>query len=497
MKIDGLGFGRSAFFYGYLAQFKYANALAQLPGDSLSTGWQLWAAYRLGLYDTVAKASWDGLHRHGGMALAVSLAACGEAESARAVVQRILAKHGQGSYLRSLADALAPYAPELALSLLPPVDGHTPLGVSLLLRTGARDAAAQGVQAALTAGHAHRKPELLLLATNALGGDPMQQLQRLNAYLGAFALPPVALRNPELPPSAANLRSDGASPRVNGPMVSVIMTAYNAAERISSALDGLLAQTWRNLEVLVVDDASTDSTQACVERVASTDARVRYVRLPCNVGTYVAKTVGLDLAYGEFVTCHDSDDWSHPQRIERQALPLVENNRLVATTSQWVRMTDDGEFYARPVHPLARLNPASPLFRRKVVMQHTGVWDAVRTGADSEFHTRLRLVFGRRAVRRLVQPLALGAHRADSLMNASDTGYCAAGMSPNRLAYWEAWTKWQIDCLRRGVPLKMGCMGEPRAFAAPAALQVSHAGIELCRAFSASQQANKERGRCA
>lgn len=495
MNVGGLDFGRSALFYGYLAQFRYANALAQCPGESPTTGWQLWAAYRLGLYDTVAKAPWDGLHRHGGTAKAVSLAACGEVDSARVVVQRLIAKHGEGAYLRPLADALAPYTPELALSLLKPADRLTPLGISLLLRTDARDAAAQGVQAALSAGYARRKPELLLLATNALGGEPQQQLQRLNAYLGAFALPPVALHNPELPPSASNLRGDGVLPGVSGPLVSVIMTAYNAAGRIGSALEGLLAQTWRNIEVLVVDDASTDNTQACVERVANADARVRYVRLPRNVGTYVAKTVGLDLARGEFVTCHDSDDWSHPQRIERQALPLVENDRLVATTSQWVRVTQGGEFYARPVHPLARLNPASPLFRREMVLEHTGVWDAVRTGADSEFHTRLRLVFGRRAVLRLVQPLALGAHHPDSLMNASDTGYSAAGVSPNRLAYWEAWTKWQVDCLRRGVPLKMRRMGEPRVFAAPAALQVPQADVELCKAFSASQRANAERGR--
>jgi len=494
MRVGTAGFRRAALFYRYLAQYRYAEALAQRSHTQPCSGWELWAAYRLGLYTTVAHANWDGQHREGGMAQAVSLAACGNADAAQTVVKRLVTKHGRGKYLHLLADALAPYTPELALSLLQPSDTHTPLGLALLLRTGAHDAAAAGVQAAMAAGHMRLKPELWLLASNALGGEPSQQLQRINAYLQAFGLPPVALRHPALRPSAGNLQGDGMLPVVNGPLVSVIMTAYNAAERIGPALDGLMAQTWRNLEVLVVDDASTDDTQACVQRIASADARVRYMRLPCNVGTYVAKTVGLDLARGEFVTCHDSDDWSHPQRIERQTLPLIENSRLVATTSKWVRISDDGTFYARPVHPIARLNPASPLFRRQKVLKTTGVWDAVRTGADSEFHTRLRLVFGKRAVFNLMQPLAFGAHHPSSLMNAAHTGYNTEGMSPNRLAYWEAWTQWQLTCLRHGTPMVMPRMGEPRVYDAPNALQVPHAHIERCSAFAAAYKADSERG---
>ncbi|HMP12206.1 MAG TPA: hypothetical protein PKE60_17730, partial [Hydrogenophaga sp.] len=106
-------------FYAYLAQLRFAEALAQRkPGDWPADGWELWAAYRLGLYHTVAQAPWDGRHLKGGVAMAVSLAACGHADDARQVVQRLLARHGQGRYRHELADALAPFDPELALSLL-------------------------------------------------------------------------------------------------------------------------------------------------------------------------------------------------------------------------------------------------------------------------------------------------------------------------------------------------------------------------------------------
>jgi hypothetical protein len=366
------------------------------------------------------------------------------------------------------------------------------LGTSLLLRTGQQLAAAEAVRAALAQGRAQREPEWWLWATNALGGDAAEQLQRLNAYLAAFDLPPLQLRQPALPPAAGNLQGAGALPVVDGPLVSVIMTAHNAAQRVGAALDGLLSQTWRNLEVLVVDDASTDGTADLVQRVAQADARVRAVLLPCNVGTYVAKTVGLELARGEFVTCHDSDDWSHPLRIERQMQPLLKDPRVVATTSKWVRIQDDGVFYARPVHPLARMNPASPLFRKQAVLQGTGAWDAVRTGADSEFQTRLRLVFGRRAVRRLALPLTLGAHHAASLMNAAATGYSNQGLSATRLAYWEAWTHWQVACLHAGKKPVMPRVDEARPFAAPDSIVVPAADVAKCMAFAAQLKADEQ-----
>lgn len=475
-------------FYAYLAQWRYAEALAQRkPGQWPANGWDAWAAYRLGLYHTVAQAPWDGRHLQGGVARAVSLAACGHAAEARSVVQRLLAQHGKGRYRHDLADALAPFDPALAFSLLDAPHAPSVLYMALQLRTGQAEAAAASLRKALAHGHGARQPELWLLATNALGGSPAEQLARLNAWLGHFQLPALALRDAARPPGVGNLQPQQApTPVTGGPLVSVLMTAFNAEGHIAAALDGVLNQSWQNLEVLVADDGSQDNTVALVEAAAARDARVKLLRMPCNAGTYAAKTAALALAKGAFVTCHDADDWSHPLRLEQQVRPLLQNPRLVATTSQWVRMEDNGSFYARPVHPLARLNPASPLFRREAVLSRTGVWDCVRTGADSEFHTRLRLVFGRQAVLRLKQPLALGAHRANSLMNAHDTGYTATGISPNRLAYWEAWTHWHIDCLREGRTPVMPPASAPRAFEAPEAIAVPAAHVQRCLAYAAA-----------
>ncbi|HQV12096.1 MAG TPA: glycosyltransferase family 2 protein [Nitrospira sp.] len=470
-------------FFLNIIGFRFADALASHPESwQLRGDWELWAAYRLGLYRTVAENGWRRRIRHGGVAAAVSLAACGRSGEAREAVGQLVAKFGKKRYLVSLADAIAPFDAELAFAVLDGIDAPPVLRAALQLRIEGDEKAGSSISALIRQGEQQRFPELLLLATNALGGDPAVQLQRLNDYLKIKGLPQVGLVDPSLPPGAGNLVAGDVSRQVNGPLLSVLMTTFCTADRVRSAIRSILGQTYKNIELIVVDDASTDGTGEIVQEIAREDARVKYLRMPCNVGTYVAKSIAFEHSRGEFVTCHDSDDWSHPLRFEKQIQPLLENQRLVATTSQWVRIQDDGVFYARPVHPLARLNPASPLFRRDLVAREMGLWDLVRTGADSEFHARLRLVFGRTAVKRIALPLAFGAHRPNSLMTASDTGYCASGMSPVRLGYWEAWTRWQIAELRAGRRPRLFPLREQRQIRAPDEITVPREHIERCYA---------------
>jgi hypothetical protein len=324
-----------------------------------------------------------------------------------------------------------------------------------------------------------RSSELLLYRSNALPGTPAQQLEDLNGFLASHGLSALELKDPAQPPSPVNVSSSEPAGSVEGPTVTILMTTYHTGKRADVAIESLLRQSYKNIELIVVDDASKDDTPEIVQAWAERDRRVKLIRLECNSGTYVAKNIGLQAATGEFVTCHDSDDWSHPLKIERQVRPLLENPRLVATTSHWVRMQDDGRYYARPVYPMMRLNPSSPLFRKDEVLKHAGIWDCVRTGADSEFLARLKVVFGKKAVKRVVEPLALGSHRPDSLMTASSTGYSETGVSPQRLSYWEAWGAWHIRELRAGrTPFVPTDLLAARRFSAPEPITVPTENIE-------------------
>jgi hypothetical protein len=475
---------RGILFRWLFSKNRFAEALAQSRNENKPrSSNELYACYRLGLYKTVAESHCNDDRWRGKFAAAISLAACGRDGEAAEMARALVAKHKLGPYQVTLADALAPFLPQLALELLPSEGVPTSLRAALLLRLGQRDRSASLLHAAIQVGEAAKRPELSLFLSNAEPGSPEQQLARMNAFLAAYALTPLSLRDASMPPGQMNIRSAEPQPAMRGPLVSVLMTAYQSSTRIGCAITSLLEQTYRDIEVIVIDDASSDDTAEVVKALAARDSRVIYMRLPCNVGTFVAKSIGLRRAAGEFVTCHDSDDWSHPMRIERQVRPLLEDAKLVFTTSLWVRIQDDGIYYARPVHPLMRLNPASPMFRKDTVLQHAGGWDAVRTGADSEFMARLKLVFGHKAMRRVAQPLAFGAHRPDSLMTAEATGYSTTGMSPTRLDYWESWTRFHISELRAGrKPYLPADLLAERRFAAPDAIVVPSQNIEMCLA---------------
>lgn len=465
---------------------EFAQALAGFREDSWLMGSGLGlrcrsqAFYRIGMYATAATLPVSASNWHAAWPVAVSLAACGNHERSREILQRLPWAYIPVSKKIALAAALSPFMPDDALRLLQTLGDAVPapLYAGVLLRTGNRLQAQQVVRQALQARQVQKYPELRLFETIAeQDGEPLKQLERLNAFLQSQDVPVLALRMQDQPPAPCNVTVAHALPSVQGPLVSVLMTTYRTGERVSAAIESLLSQSYHNLEIIVVDDASGDATPDIVDTWARRDARVRLIRLPVNGGTYLAKSVGLRLARGEFVTCHDSDDWSHSVKIERQVQPLLEDKTLVATTSQLIRMQDDGMFYARSVYPLTRFNPSSPLFRRELVIQRMGGWDMVRTGADSEFYARLRLVFGNQAIKRIAQPLSLGSHREGSLMTASDTGYSDSGVSPQRLAYWEAWSAWHIACLRQGrlprLPQDLVELAANRPFAAPEEICVS------------------------
>jgi hypothetical protein len=101
------------------------------------------------------------------------------------------------------------------------------------------------------------------------------------------------------------------------PSVSVLVPAYNARPYLREAVESLLAQTWRDLEVLVIDDASTDGTLQVLDDLH--DPRLTLLCMTQNGGPSRARNAGLAHARGEFIALLDSDDVSLPQRIEKQA----------------------------------------------------------------------------------------------------------------------------------------------------------------------------------
>lgn len=112
--------------------------------------------------------------------------------------------------------------------------------------------------------------------------------------------------------------------------VSIITPAYNAREFINETIDSVLQQSYRNWEMLIVDDCSTDDTVAVVQKYVENDSRIILIHHERNKGVAVARNTALDVATGSYMAFLDSDDQWAPQKLEQQ-LNFMENNHYVLT----------------------------------------------------------------------------------------------------------------------------------------------------------------------
>ncbi len=180
--------------------------------------------------------------------------------------------------------------------------------------------------------------------------------------------------------------------------ISIIMPAYNAASTLALAMESILGQTWDDIELIVVDDCSTDDTFEIAQRYAAQDPRVTAVRQTRNMGAYAARNAGVRRCTGDFITVHDCDDWSHPQKLETQMNALLEDSRLLGSFSFWVKVDWEMNIVGgwRPWGNLIEFNESSFLFRRSLI-ESLGEWDNVRVAGDREFIWRAEAKFGKDA----------------------------------------------------------------------------------------------------
>lgn len=232
-------------------------------------------------------------------------------------------------------------------------------------------------------------------------------------------------------------RGSGADERLHKPLISVVLTAHNEERHLASAVNSLRAQSWRNLEIVIVNDASTDGTQLVAERLAATDERIRVITLDQNIGLWGAKNAGLQHCRGDIITMHDADDWSHHRKLELQVEPLIRDGKLQATSSYMVRIDQDtGVPYTRNARNYLRWNPSSFMFRASLIEDCGGFADKL-LGSDCEFIARIETRSGARSHQHVRLPLSIGLQRGGSLSNRFRSG--SEGLV--RLQHWEQWRR--------------------------------------------------------
>lgn len=172
---------------------------------------------------------------------------------------------------------------------------------------------------------------------------------------------------------------------MRSPSVSVVVATYNYGRFLAGALDSALGQTFRDLEVIVVDDGSTDDTKAVVAPYLA-DPRIRY-HLTHHVGQPAAKNIGIGMARAPLIAFLDADDLWLPRKLEKQvellegdpALGVVYCRRILMDESGRTLEYEQPELHrGRVLNAIFRCNfvPFSSALVRWRVLQHIGTFDA-------------------------------------------------------------------------------------------------------------------------
>ena len=259
---------------------------------------------------------------------------------------------------------------------------------------------------------AHDVQNYLLLCNAAIGTSEENYREFLNKFLAHHKVGEVASVDfsKNILDGIAFRREASIS---EGPRVSIIMSAYNAAATIGYAIRSILDQQYTNIELLICDDASDDTTMSTVRAATGSDVRVRLFRSRSSQGPYNIRNALIPETSGEYVTFHDADDLALPSRIGLQLKNLT-GKKITADIGRYIRMRPSGEIVFFRDRSALR-NCLVSIMAPKDAFLRYGPYRSVRFGGDTQFKERIRLAEGDAAVQQLPEPVMFCLWSANSL----------------------------------------------------------------------------------
>jgi glycosyltransferase involved in cell wall biosynthesis len=189
------------------------------------------------------------------------------------------------------------------------------------------------------------------------------------------------------------------------PIVSIIIPTHNRAQHVIEAVRSVLQQTYKDFEIIVVDDGSTDGTKEILAGFTER-GEVRYVWQK-NAGTAAARNAGIKLARGEYIAFLDSDDLFLPTNIEKQVAYMQQNPEVGLTHSYFSKFAESGidlgtrnpDFFSGRIYPQLLLYwrlltpPSSVVVRRKVFEEIGSFDESLLTSEDLDMWRRVARIY--------------------------------------------------------------------------------------------------------
>lgn len=204
-------------------------------------------------------------------------------------------------------------------------------------------------------------------------------------------------------------------------LVSIIMPTYNCGRFIGESIRSVLAQTYTNWELLIVDDCSTDNTAEVV--AAFTDPRIHYQRNEHNSGAAVTRNTALRMAKGRYIAFLDSDDLWLPEKLEKQ-IAFMQQNGYAFTYANYQIMNEDGSLTGKQLKMPTSLtyyqyccNTAIGCLTVVIDKQQTGYF--LMPNIKSSHDMALWLLIMRRGFKAYAFPECLASYRLVSTSNTS------------------------------------------------------------------------------
>ena len=185
--------------------------------------------------------------------------------------------------------------------------------------------------------------------------------------------------------------------------VSVIIPSFNSGEFLDEAIQSVAGQTYKNLEIIVVNDGSSDNTEEIVRRWQKQDSRIRYIEHRFNKGLAAARNTGIKNSYGEYIAFLDADDVWIPTKLEVQIHAIEKEKVQGAFSNWWIWDNFSGSkklaFFENPlrgskdiINSLVKKNfgNSSTFVTKKEIFNQIGFFDeTLKASEDYDFWLRL------------------------------------------------------------------------------------------------------------